>query len=83
MRTEGIAAQQWGQNTDDTVFSQQKTINYRTKPEEVGPSKEALTNPVRSLALPKKQTIPQQQSKPIDQNQKNQARRKHLDFSSE
>jgi len=58
MRTEGLVAQQWGQNTDDTVFSQQKTINYRPKPEEVGPSTEALTNPVRLLDPLKQQTIP-------------------------
>jgi len=59
MRTEGLVAQQWGQNTDDTVFSQQKTINYRPKPEEAWPSKEALTNPVRLLDPPlKQQTIP-------------------------
>jgi len=70
------------QNADETVFLQQKTVNYRQKLENIKPSKEALTNPVRSLALPKKQTIPQQQSKPIDQNQKNQTGRKHQDISS-
>jgi len=70
MPAEDLVAQQSGQNTDQTALSQQKTINYKPKPENIRPREEELTNPARSPASPKKQTSPQQQSKLIDQNQK-------------
>jgi len=69
MPPEDLVTQQSGQNSDHRALSQQKTINYKPKPEKIRPREEALTNPARSPAPPKKQNSPQQQSKLIDQNQ--------------
>ena len=70
MPPEDLVTQQSGQNSGHTALSQQKTINYKPKPENIRPREEALTNPARSPAPPKKQTSPQQQSKLIEQNHK-------------